>query len=180
MKLFLQFCLSRSISKDYGMKWLLLNFPLFDIWLNSRLYHRRDFCHRQTAISGGHIISPPRVISCSFISQLEWLYKLLYRSMVNAIRYGKFWFSHSLFSLLSLTTNRDRARTSLLANNQHNTKYTHTHTHTHTRLTALCPGLPRWAGTRKVKPIWIYCSKRQWVAVASAGPYASLHHAPDR
>ena len=27
--------------------------------------------------------------------------------------------------------------------------------HTHTRLTALCPGLPRWASTRKVKPIWI-------------------------
>ena len=30
-----------------------------------------------------------------------------------------------------------------------------THTNTHTRLTALCPGLPGWAGTRKVKPIWI-------------------------
>ena len=29
------------------------------------------------------------------------------------------------------------------------------HTHTHTRLMALFPGLPRWAGTRKVKPIWI-------------------------
>jgi len=28
-------------------------------------------------------------------------------------------------------------------------------THKHTRLTALCPGLPGWAGTRKVKPIWI-------------------------
>ena len=27
--------------------------------------------------------------------------------------------------------------------------------HTHTRLTALFPGLPRWASTRKVKPIWI-------------------------
>ena len=27
--------------------------------------------------------------------------------------------------------------------------------HTHTRLTAVCPGLPGWAGTRKVKPIWI-------------------------
>jgi len=26
---------------------------------------------------------------------------------------------------------------------------------THTRLTALCLGLPRYAGTRKVKPIWI-------------------------
>ena len=24
-----------------------------------------------------------------------------------------------------------------------------------THLAALCPGLPRWAGTRKVKPIWI-------------------------
>ena len=32
---------------------------------------------------------------------------------------------------------------------------THTYTHTHTRLTALCPGPPRWAGTSKVKPIWI-------------------------
>ena len=29
------------------------------------------------------------------------------------------------------------------------------HTHTHTRLTAPFLGLPRWAGTRKVKPIWI-------------------------
>jgi len=29
------------------------------------------------------------------------------------------------------------------------------HTHAHTRLTALFPGLPGWAGTRKVKPIWI-------------------------
>ena len=31
----------------------------------------------------------------------------------------------------------------------------HTHTHTHTRLTALFPGLPGWASTRKVKTIWI-------------------------
>jgi len=29
------------------------------------------------------------------------------------------------------------------------------HYNTHTRLTALFPGLPRWAGIRKVKPIWI-------------------------
>ena len=27
--------------------------------------------------------------------------------------------------------------------------------YTYTRLTALCPGLPRWTGTRKVKSIWI-------------------------
>jgi len=30
----------------------------------------------------------------------------------------------------------------------------------HTRLTALCPGLPGWAGTRKVKPIWIFTEAR--------------------
>jgi len=54
------------------------------------------------------------------------------------------------------------------------------HTHTHTRLRALFLGLPRWAGTRKVKPIWFYWSKRQWVAVASAGLYAGLHLAPNR
>ena len=39
---------------------------------------------------------------------------------------------------------------------------------TQTRLTAHFPGLPRWARTRKVKPIWILL-KRQWVALASAG-----------
>ena len=31
----------------------------------------------------------------------------------------------------------------------------YTHTHTHARLTAPCPGVPGWAGTRKVKPVWI-------------------------
>jgi len=35
-------------------------------------------------------------------------------------------------------------------------------THTHTRLTALCPGLPRWASTRKVKPIWILLKQEKW------------------
>jgi len=29
------------------------------------------------------------------------------------------------------------------------------HAHTHTRLTALCPGLPGWSSSRKVKPFWI-------------------------
>ena len=34
-------------------------------------------------------------------------------------------------------------------------KAKHTDTDTHTHLTALFPGLPGWAGTRKAKPIWI-------------------------
>jgi len=33
--------------------------------------------------------------------------------------------------------------------------YLYTHTHTHTSLAALFQGLPGWAGTRKVKPVWI-------------------------
>ena len=55
-----------------------------------------------------------------------------------------------------------------------------THTHAHTRLTALFLGVPRSAGTRKVKPIWILLEQETVSAVASAGPYASLHLAPDR
>ena len=39
-------------------------------------------------------------------------------------------------------------------------------THTHTRLTALFPGLPWWAGTRKVKPIWILLKQE---TVSSSG-----------
>jgi len=41
---------------------------------------------------------------------------------------------------------------------------------------ALCPGLPK-----KVKPIWILLKQEtvSGMAVASAGPYASLHLAPD-
>ena len=39
---------------------------------------------------------------------------------------------------------------------QHNLCLSHTHTHTHTHpFNGPFPGLPRWAGTRKVKPIWI-------------------------
>ena len=33
--------------------------------------------------------------------------------------------------------------------------HTRTHARTHIHLTALCPKLPGWASTRKVKPIWI-------------------------
>ena len=55
------------------------------------------------------------------------------------------------------------------------------YTYTHTHLMAFFPGRPRWAGTRKVEPIWILPKQEtQWLAVASAGPYASLHLAPDR
>ena len=70
-----------------------------------------------------------------------------------------------------------------------------THTHTHTRLAALFPGLPRWAGTRKVKPIRILLEQEtvsgsgiSWAICKSAprsrqittpAPHHSVFYMPD-
>ena len=54
-----------------------------------------------------------------------------------------YWFRQILDIVPSLRRNGDMVRIA------------GSYTHTHTRSTALCPGLPRLAGTRKVKPIWI-------------------------
>ena len=53
-------------------------------------------------------------------------------------------------------------------------------THTHTRLTALFPGLPRLAGSRKVKPIWILLKQETVSGSGISWAYASLHLTPDR
>jgi len=49
--------------------------------------------------------------------------------------------------------------------------------HTHTRLTALFPGLPRWAGTRKVKPIWILLEQE---TVSGSGISWAMHKSAPR
>ena len=46
--------------------------------------------------------------------------------------------------------------------------------HTHTRLTALFPGLPEWAGTRKVKPIWILLKQETVSGSGISWAYTSL------
>ena len=72
---------------------------------------------------------------------------------------------------------------------------THARTHTRARLTALCPGLPRWAGTRKVKPVWILLKQEtmsgnsiSWAICKSAphsrqittpAPHHSVFYRPD-
>jgi len=70
---------------------------------------------------------------------------------------------HSLWSYVSPPTHPAEAGPAQ--------KWTHSaphceHTHTHTHLTALFPGLPGWAGTRKVKPIWILLKQE---TVSSSG-----------
>jgi len=73
----------------------------------------------------------------------------------------------------------------------HNT-YSHTHTY---RLMAICPWLPRWAGTRKVKPIWILLKQEtvsgsgiSWAIcksaphsrqIATPTPHRSVFYRPD-
>ena len=66
---------------------------------------------------------------------------------------------------------------------------------THIRLTALCPGLPRWASTRKVKPIWILLEQEtvsgsgiSWAVckfaprsrqITTPAPHRSVFYRPD-
>jgi len=66
---------------------------------------------------------------------------------------------------------------------------------THTHLTAPFPGLPRWAGTRKVEPIWILLKQEtvsgcgiSWARCKSAphsrqitmpAPHSSVFYRPD-
>jgi len=56
--------------------------------------------------------------------------------------------------------------------------YTHTRARAraHARLTALCPGLPRWVGTRKAKPIWILL--KQEIVSGSGISWAVCNSAP--
>jgi len=57
--------------------------------------------------------------------------------------------------MLDLTCNTSCSRR-MLTVHSYNATVTLTHTHTNTHpFNGLCPGLPGWAGTRKVKPIWI-------------------------
>jgi len=67
--------------------------------------------------------------------------------------------------------------------------------HTHTRLTALCLGLPRWARTRKVKPVrillkqgtvsgsgisWAICkSALRCRQISTPAPHHSVFYRPD-
>jgi len=94
----------------------------------------------------------------------------------GAVTCHRVWYMYNLWlsklPALKTTTTQQVTKTHTQAR-AHARMYARTHTHTHTHLTAPFPGLPGWVGTRKVKPSGFYWSKRQRVAVASAGSYAS-------
>jgi len=56
--------------------------------------------------------------------------------------------------------------------------YTHIYTDV-LRSSELCPGLPRWAGTR-TNSDFTEATNSEWQWHRSAGPYANLHLAADR
>ena len=59
-------------------------------------------------------------------------------------------------------------------------KYYITLHYNYNRFSTLCPGQPRWVGTRSINHSGFCWSKDDGVAVASAEPYASyLHFAPE-
>ena len=78
---------------------------------------------------------------------------------------------------LIFVTEDDRRRTTTqLTINHQQTLPAHHTDHTHTRLTALCPGLPGWAGTRNVKPIRILM--KQEIGSGSGISWAICKSAP--
>ena len=64
---------------------------------------------------------------------------------------------HTIAQLLQAGCSSWRLANSVKARRacMHARTHARTHTHTHSRLMVLFPALPRWASTRKVKPIWI-------------------------
>ena len=78
---------------------------------------------------------------------LNWCYKILF---------GLVCVNSDEFFELSDTNTRGHPYKLYKQHSYHSARlYFFTHTHTHTHLTAFFPGLPGWAGTRKVKPILI-------------------------
>ena len=67
--------------------------------------------------------------------------------------------------------------------NTHTHAHTHTESHTHTythQFNGPFPGLPRWASTRKIKPIWILLKQETVSGSGISWAYASLYLNPDR
>jgi len=90
---------------------------------------------------------------------------------------------HKNYRILNIRNcnNRAACTTAILAKVCHFCrKHDNGNTHTHPRLMALFRDHPGEPVPERWKQSGFYWSKRHWVAVASAGPYASLHLAPDR
>ena len=71
---------------------------------------------------------------------------------------------------------RPEKDTATTVNLQQLPQHNNNNNNNNTRLTAVCPGLPRWAGTRKLKPIWILL--KQETVSGSGSSWAICKSAP--
>ena len=124
-------------------------------------------------------ISPTKIQSNPF-----WITKTSYSEWNSKILATNHMVQISKTSISNRTHTHTRARA-----------HAHTHMHTHTHLMALFPGLPKWASTRKVKPIWILLKQEtvsgsgiSWAICKSAScsrqtttpaPHHSVFYRPD-
>jgi len=104
----------------------------------------------------------------------------------QAHNYLHFWL-YGLYVIYSKVHNYIKVYIKVQANEKVQKFRTSQHTciHTYTRLTALCLGLPGWASTRKVKPIWILLKQEavsgsciSWVVCKSAPRSRQIISAP--
>ena len=83
---------------------------------------------------------------CFRLLHLLCMYRCIHRLL--CLTYKFFWCQLVMFWIFILMSLRDVQCVPIEVPQN-------SHTHTHNRLMALSPGLPGWASTRKVKPIWI-------------------------
>ena len=100
------------------------------------------------------IVSTNRDFLCVFIASVRPTWQLKVQH----------WCCHLLTVWEPLVMMNVKSHKDLVSNCFISIVFTNLHTHTHNRLTALCQGLPGWAGTRKVKPVWIFL-KQETVSI---------------
>jgi len=120
------------------------------------------------------------VLYCCFITGNHCRKKLQgLTNMQQGRCYGQ-WKMQTVKDAVGPPTITQRNRRSPHSSHFPRNKQTRTHARTHTHLTALCPGLPGWVGTREVKPIWILLKQETVSGCGISWAIASLHLTPDR
>ena len=163
------------------MRYMLHSQP----FVTCRMYHKPTVV---VTLDGslGRSLSP---ISCH--SLLSWWLMLLY----GFCKVFLFRAVISLSSIFSFGLTEGNQSSDYQENHRLMFLWSYTYIHTHTRLMFLFPGLPGWAGTRKVKPIWILLKQEtvsgsgiSWAICKSApcsrqittpAPHHSVFYRPD-
>ena len=108
---------------------------------------------------------------------LQWVQRFVQQPSVEH-QWRRWWSHFTVISNMVLTCSTKYTRLPIFWVREMKTAriFLEANIHTHTRLTALFPGIPRWAGTRKVKRIWILL--KQETVSGSGISWATCKSAP--